>query len=167
MFFHSDYLLFYFKQYIDKIHSFLQTKKKNQSHTKNQTAIDINFYPVSFKVLYEQKYVKYMNSRMKMAHNTCIWKKTTKASGFIHATYFFSDFVWKSVNCLKSSLISWPFVAFWRVCSWAQFAHIGSGSSQVLQKCVASVWMFPQRQGSQNTGFPVSWFSLLIVFLND
>ena len=78
-------------------------------------------------------------------------------------TYLFSDFAWHSVNCLRSSLISCPLVAFWRVCILAQFSHIGSGSSQVLQKCVASFWMFPHRQGSQNIGLPVSWHSLFMI----
>lgn len=103
------------------------------------------------------------NIRACFAHYKIILSKT--AFGNINTTYFISDFAWHSVNCFRSSLISWPLVAFWRVCTWAQFSHIGSGSSQVLQKCDASVWMFPQRQGSQNISFSVSWSSLLMIIL--
>ena len=57
---------------------------------------------------------------------------------------------WRDVYCFMSLHISWPFVALWRICCIAQSPQNASGSLHVWQKLVASVWMFPERQGSHN-----------------
>lgn len=64
---------------------------------------------------------------------------------------------------------SWFLHNLWRVCWTPQSAHNGSGTSHVLQKCVAFDFMSPWRQGSQNTSF-LSWPSLKLkqlVFYNQ
>lgn len=72
------------------------------------------------------------------------YKKNEKQR--LSKTYFsFEVILFFESNCS----ISCPLVAFWKVCSCAQFSHSGSGSLQVLQNFVASFNTFPWRQGSQ------------------
>lgn len=49
--------------------------------------------------------------------------------------------------------ISWSLHIFCRVCCFAHVSHNGSGSSHVLQKCVAFKWIFSKEHGPHSLSF--------------
>lgn len=73
-------------------------------------------------------------------------------------TYQFFDRNLKNSN--KFLHISWSLHIFCRVCCLAHSSHNGSGSSHVLQKCVALTWIFSIKHGSHSTSLSCWLFSL-------
>lgn len=75
-------------------------------------------------------------------------------------TYFWIIAPFLSSSSSITSHILWSLHNLWRMCSCAQELHNGSGSSQVLQKCVALMFKFSKRQDSHKTSNCLYWCSL-------
>lgn len=56
--------------------------------------------------------------------------------------------------------ISWSLHIFCRVCCFAHVSHNGSGSSHVLQKCVALKWIFSKEHGPHSLSL-LCWSNIL------
>lgn len=65
-------------------------------------------------------------------------------------------------NFAISAQISWSFAILCRVCCFAHISHNGSGSSHVLQKCVAWTSLLSFEQGMH-----IIFVSLFVVLLQD
>ena len=73
------------------------------------------------------------------------YSSDTVEKGSTFPTY--SEFIHGLENCRKSSVISCPLFALWRIWYCTHTSHSGSGSLQVLQHLVASVMMWSLRHG--------------------
>lgn len=111
------------------------------------------------------QYSKWLNSSdTVLMHSMCILKHTKLICFFYirfkwnNLTYQFFDRNLKNSN--KFLHISWSLHIFCRVCCLAHSSHNGSGSSHVLQKCVALTWIFSIKHGSHSTSLSCWLFSL-------